>query len=131
MAIQTIPGGLWIPSYPKQVSGGPTFTFSAIDAADEGQAFMIRIPKTGNVAKVLWATRTVTTGSTITVRGETWDETTTPSQPSGTLFHANFTGTSVIADTDDNIAVLTSLAAAVAVTRGDKVALIIKHALSM
>lgn len=88
---------------------------------------MIRIPKTGNVSKILWATRTVTTGATITVRGETWTETTTPSQPSGTLYHANFTGTSVIADTDDNIAVLTSLTAAVAVTRGDKIAIIIKQ----
>lgn len=130
MATQEIPGCLWIPS-PKfnNLSTVPSFTTTTfqIDAADEGAAFMLRIPKTGNISKVLWGTRNVTNGSTITVRGETWDETTTQSQPSGTLFHANFTGTSVIANADDNIPVLTTLSAAVAVTRGDKIALVIKQ----
>ncbi len=130
MTIQTFPGVMWLPS-PKAnaLSGAPSFTTSSlvIDAADESAAFMVRVPKTGSISKVLWATRTVTTGATITVRGETWDETTSPAQPSNTLYHANFTGTSVIASSDDNVAVLTSLSAAVSVTQGDKLAIVIKN----
>jgi hypothetical protein len=130
MATQTFPGSMYCPSGIYLVQSGPpsfTSTTAVIDAIDEGVAAMIRIPKTGNVTKVLWATRTVTSGATITVRGETWDESAVPAIPSTTLYHANFTGTTVVANGDDNVAILTTLAGSVAVTAGDKLALIIKQ----
>lgn len=128
MAQQTLKGGLFLPSPAYlAISTTPSFTASVIDAADEGVAFVLRIPKTGNVAKVLWTTRTTTTGATLNLRGETLDETVNPAIPSGTLYHANFTASPVIVNTDDNVAVLSTLAAAVAVTRGDKIAIILKQ----
>jgi len=123
MALQSIPGGLWIPHPLGEISANPAFSaVFLLDAASEKAAVICRIPKTGNISKVRWRTNTVTTGATMDIRVETVDAS---GDPSGTLIHANASGTQVVVDTDDNTSFASSLAAAVAVTRGDLVAIIV------
>lgn len=130
MALQSLKGGVFIPAPDMfQWSGAPSFNNSPIDAADEGVAAILAIPKTGNVLKILFSTRTVTTGATVTGRIETLDAAVTPATPSGTLYHANATGTLVVNSTDDNIGLTISFASAAPVTKGDKVAVIVKNPL--
>lgn len=118
---------LWTPTF-KNVSAAPGMgTLGLIDAADEGLATILRAPRTGSIAKVLWATRQVTTGATISVRLETVDESANPARPSGTLFASGASGVSAIADTDDNVAVVTTLTTPCSVTLGDKLAVIVKQ----
>ena len=69
-AIQTFRAGMSFPSIPNQISTSPGFTTTQllIDGASEKAANIFRVSKTGTVNKILWATRTVTTGATLDVR---------------------------------------------------------------
>jgi hypothetical protein len=130
MALVAIHGGLLIPRSPIGFTTSPSFLTSAlaVDAADEGVAFVVAAPKTGMIAKVGWATRTVTTGATIDVRLETLDTSgAAPARPSGTLWGTNTAGSQVVAAADDNVWFLTSLTAAATVTKGDRLAVVIKN----
>lgn len=117
MALQSIPGGLWLP---RPLLGSQFLAFATtlvLDAADEKAGFLIHAPRTGNVRKIRWRTGTVTTGATLDVRLETIDAAT--GFPSGTLFGTNTNASQVVASTDDNTTFLTQLTADAAVTQGD------------
>lgn len=97
---------------------GVASTTRNMSAATDVVALICPIPQTGNITGIKFATSTVGTGCTIigTI------ETVTGSKPSGTLYHANATGTVVVANTDDNVSksiTYTSFAA----TQGDLVAI--------
>lgn len=121
MALQTIPGGLWIPQ--RTSLDVPFLANMVIDAADEKIAFIFKIGKTGTISKVGFKTGSVTTGATFDVRLETVDLTT--GDPTGTLLATNSNGSLVVADADDFLWLTASLTTAVAVTRGDLVAVVI------
>lgn len=114
MAFQTIPGGFFIPRYPR---GTPTLRDMLIDAADEEAAGVFRAGKTGTINKVGFLTGTVTTGATVDVRLETVSL--TDGDPTGTLLGTNSNGSQVIDDADDATWFLTALTTGVAVTKGD------------
>lgn len=95
---------------------GVASTTRNMSAATDIVALICPIPQTGNITGIKFATATVTTGCTIigTI------EQVTGSKPNGTLYHANATGTVVVANTDDNVSktiTYTSFAA----TQGDLV----------
>lgn len=129
MAIQTIKGGLFLPQPDLlQWAGAPTFNSITLNAIDEAMAAVLAIPKTGNIKKILFATRTATTTSTnMVVRVETLDETVQPAIPSTTLYHADAATTVTVSSTDDNVAKLATFATAFPATKGDKVAIIIRQ----
>jgi len=122
MTFQVITGeGL---HFPQPINdAAPSLKSILLDAASEKAAFVFRVGKTGTVSKVGFCTATVTTGATVDVRLETVDL--TNGNPTGTLLGTNSNGSQVIADIDDNTWFTVSLTTAVAVTRGDLVAVVI------
>jgi hypothetical protein len=126
MAVQDVLGDILFP--PPPIGSLATYNFSSgavIDAASEAGGTIFQIPKTGNVRKVHWGTRTVTTGATLDVRLEGIDATT--GLPDGSLVGATTNGSQVVANADDNTLFATTLTADAAVTRGQKVALVISN----
>lgn len=126
MSIVTIPGGLIIPSVHYAI-GAPVLSFvGSMTASGHKVAYIFQAPKTGNIRKVIWGTRSITSGSgTVDVRVETLDETVTPATPSGTLFGTNTNGSQSVVSTDDNVTFTTTLTADAAVTAGDNLAVVI------
>lgn len=124
MAIQSIPGGMYVPRPVTDESAAPNeltaLASTGIDAADEKIAIIIRAPKTGNIRKILWNTGTVTTGATIDVRVES----VSAGLPSGTLFGANTNAAVVVNNTDDRVLFTSTLTADAAVTRGDLLSIV-------
>lgn len=122
MAIQTILGQISLPPViHAAASGSITRTFVATVTNAAGKVGMIlRAPKAGDIRKIGWGTRTVTTGATIDVRVETVSS----GFPSGSLHAANTNGAQVVANGDDNVEFLTSLTADATVTRGQEIALV-------
>jgi hypothetical protein len=120
MAIQTILGGAMLPPIRTSQDSIALNHIGTISAADAAVAVVCQAPKTGNIRKVVWGTRTVTTGATCDLRIETIDAST--GHPSGSLWAANTNGSVVIVDTDDNAVFTTTLTADAAVTMGDTLA---------
>lgn len=127
MAFQALSAPIWYPEPPNLLSGGPTYGNTLIDAADEGAANIIMVPKSGNISKICFRTGTVTTGSTLEVRVETVDFTAIPAKPSGTLWGTNTNGTQAITNTDGNKIFQVTLTSSAAVTVGDAIALVVKQ----
>lgn len=126
MTIQSISGGMWVPRQMSGIDNAPTFTNAAtIDAANEKGGFVLRITAAGNISKILWGVRTVTTGATVDVRLETVDAAT--GLPTGTLWAANTNGAQVVNSTDDDTQFITTLTAAATVAVGDWVAVVISN----
>lgn len=124
MAIQTFLQGVRYPQMWAQMNA-VSLTQVAQLAADTASAwFVVQAPKTGNIRKVRWGTRTVTTGGTMDVRIETVDAAT--GHPSGTLWGTNTNGSQVVANGDDNVWFTTTLTADAAVTLGDTIAVGVK-----
>src|SRR5687768_3531262 len=115
MALQTIPGGLWVPIIPSAHVGAPSIASTGagtlIDAVDEAWAAICRAPKTGAVRKVGVRLGQVTTGATITVGIYTVDATTGSPTTPHTLFGTTTNNTLVVAGTDDDKWVWTTLTA--------------------
>lgn len=91
-----------------------------IDAASEKAGLMLQAPKTGNISKIGFYVSTHTTGATLDCRVETLSATT--GLPSGTLFGTNTSGTVATTATGWYESTLT---AAAAVTRGDRIGLVV------
>jgi hypothetical protein len=129
VAFATAKPRLYLPSPPSSHSSLPNFSTTTLllDASDETAVFIVEAPKSGNIRKVLWGTRTVTTGATIDVRIETLNRTGTPAINSGTLWGTTTNGSQVVADGDDNTTFVTQLTADAAVTQGDPIAVVIKN----
>lgn len=125
MALQIIPGGLWIP-HPFIRTGAISFGNMLIDASGEKAAGIFRAPKTGTVSKIGFLTGIVTTGATVDVRLETVDL--ANGDPSGTLFGTDSNGSQVIANGDDNTWFTTTLTTGPSVTKGDLLAVVIANA---
>lgn len=121
MATQSV-APYYFPEVPNQIGVLANFSNFLLDAASEKAAYIIQAPKTGNVSKVAWRTNVVTTGATLDIRLETLNAS---GDPSGTLFGTNTNGSHVLADTDDSKVNVTTLTAAAAVTKGDKLAVVI------
>lgn len=125
MATQSILGSYPLPWPPPQGITSVALTQVAQIAADTAlAAFVVQAPKTGNIRKVRWGTRTVNTGGTMDVRIETIDATT--GHPSGTLWGTTTNGAQVVADANDNVWFTTTLTADAAVTKGDLIAVCVK-----
>lgn len=129
MAIQTLSAGLWVPTPIPNPISAPALTFlvGVSDAAGKS-GYLLQAPKTGNIRKVIWGTRTVTTGATVDVRIETIDATVTPAVPTGTLWGATTNGAQVVATADDNVLFTTTLTADAAVVQGDLIAVVLANA---
>lgn len=125
MAIQTILGGLVVPGVLNFDQGAPGMNFVVLDAADEKAGCVVAIAKAGTISKIVWATRTVTTGATLDVRLETVDAAT--GSPSGTLWGTTTNASRVLADADDNTIITDTLTAGAVVAVGDVVAVVISN----
>ena len=125
MAIQTIKAPLYVPDLPNAHSGAPSFSTSQflIDAADEEADLVFVAPKTGNIRKIVWATRTVTTGATIAVRMES----VSAGVHSGSLVAVNTSASQVVADANDNVVFTNQLTADCPVVKGTAYALVIAN----
>jgi hypothetical protein len=128
MAIVSLLGGSWVPPV-LSLDAAPSLTNLANVTNAAGKvAYLLDPPKTGNVRKIIWGTRTVTTGWTADIRVETIDATVAPSTPSGTLWGTNTNGAQVVANGDDNVVFATTLTADAAVTRGIPIGVVIANA---
>lgn len=92
-----------------------------LDASGEKAAFCVAAPKSGNITKVHFYTRTVTTGDTLKVSLQ--DTSLTTGNPDETIDQS---GTVVIADTDDNVIKSVTLDTARTVTQGDYLSVVIE-----
>ena len=96
-----------------------------INDTDEKHAVIFQIPKSGTVEGGVVNFTAVTTGGDVFMRLETLDAAT--GNPSGTLYHANSSGTFVLGDDDDNTGVEFDFNGSFAVSKGDFVALVLVH----
>lgn len=127
MTIQSIPGGMLIPQTYHRNNAPAVKAFVNMTNASGKVSVMFAVPKTGNVRKVVWATRNVATGATVAVRLESLD-TSNRSRPSGSLIHASASASQVVASSDDNKVFATTLSADIAVTQGQIIAAVIANA---
>ncbi|MCC7186195.1 MAG: DUF4082 domain-containing protein, partial [Acidobacteria bacterium] len=102
---------------PSLVSSG-----FVIDAASEKAGLVMEAPKTGNISKIGFYLPTVTTGATLDARLESVSSTT--GLPSASLFAANTDGT-VVSVTATPAWLEATLTAAAAVTKGERIALVV------
>lgn len=112
-----------IPEFWDGSSGAIAINFTALDADGEKLAFVMQAPKTGNIRKVCMRTGSVTTGGELESRLETVNLNT--GNPSGTLFCANSSTNTYVADTTDNTWVTSSaFPSDCPVTKGDFIAVV-------
>lgn len=106
----------------------PSFTTTTMEmnAGTDVLEFLIQAPVAGDITAVGYLTGTVTTGCTLDVRVESYNFTT--GRGSGTLVSTNSNGSRVIANTDDNVWITTTLTSAATVTKGQFIS--IKFAVS-
>jgi len=114
-------GGTLAPGFIAGGAGSASLNTHIIDAAGEKSALKFNPPRAGNITKIHWATRTVTTGDTLDVRLETVSS----GFPSGTLWGTNTNGSATVLASDDNARFATTLTSAAAVTMDDLLALVI------
>lgn len=107
------------------VSQNPPGIFAiTLNSTGYKAACMFFAPKTGNVRKLLFGTRTVTTGGTFDIRLETVSL--TDGNPTGTLFATNSNGSqALVATTDNNTLFATQMTADAAVTQGQLLAIVV------
>lgn len=119
------------------VSIAPTILFPQIiyrtkqdlqfNSENEGLCFLASFPATGTLTHIQFATGTVTTTTAVNCRIETWDTASTPTfTPTGTLYHADATGSLTITATTDNSKILEmpiNSGTGISVTAGDVVAI--------
>jgi hypothetical protein len=123
MAIQDIPDGLLLPSLYYGAAVPVTITKMSLSVANARGAHIFQVPRTGNIASVIWRTGGVTTGATLDMRIETVDLLT--GDPTGTLVNANANVSRVLLATDDNLVFTETLTAVAAVTKGQLIAFVI------
>lgn len=124
MSIRESNQNILIPYFNLAANGTIDFLSSAytIDAASEKVATIMKIGKSGNLSRVLFRTASMTSGSTLTVSLQTVD--TATGMPTGTLYHANATGTVAVSVANTQYAVTFT---AFPVTIGDVVALVVEQ----
>jgi hypothetical protein len=96
---------------------------SNIDASGEKVAFVLHVPKTGNIRKIGFGLGTVTTGQTLRAGLYTVDAN---GDPTTTAYGGMAAGTVAVADTDDTLPKLVTLATDAAAVRNDVVAVVIE-----
>lgn len=119
--------GMFVPDLLMAGFAGGPYAFGAIatilDASGEMYAYIVQVPKTGNIRKLGFRTGTVTAATDTDVRLETVDSAT--GLPSGTLFGTNTNGTVASAGITANTWITATLTADAAVTRGQFVAVVV------
>lgn len=100
-------------------------TSRSITATDQQAAMICQAPKDGDITDVYFATRTVTTGCTVTASVQTVDLST--GDPSGSLVNGGASGTVAIANSDDNVIKQVTLGTPATVTAGQYIALNIAY----
>ena len=114
--------GIMFPGFvPLGVTTSPAQQSMTIDASGEKAAIAFNPPRAGNIRKIWWGTRTVTTGDTVDVRVETVSS----SFPSGTLWGTNTNASQVVDAANDNAVFTTTLTADAVVTRSSLIAVVI------
>jgi hypothetical protein len=112
---------------PAAVFAHITFTGSLsallMDAAGEKIAKVFRVPKTGNARTLRFRTGTVTTGETLKAGLYTVDAS---GLPTTTAYGGMVAGTVAVANNDDSVEKVVTLATDAAMTKGDLVALVIE-----
>ena len=101
------------PFYLPSLHLGKTTSNASITASTHQKAWLFQAPKTGNIDRIMFQTRTVTTGCTLDIRLETISG----GLPTGTLVSTNSNITQVIGDTDDNVNFVVTLTSSAAVTK--------------
>lgn len=126
MSIVSLGSSLYLPPFPNAVASVPTFSSTNIrlNSATDYVGFIFEVGKAGTINDVGWFTRVVTTGCTVQVRLETVS--TSTGLPTGTLVSAGASGTTAVADTDDNVWFTTTLGTPPTVTVGQLVAIVFK-----
>ncbi len=130
MTIVAIPPIVYPPSVPGVMVVSTSFNgvaqaFGTIDAANEQMTVDFQMPVSGNLEAVSMRTQTVS----VTAGPLNFDfriESISGGLPSGALFGTNTNAAVSVATTDDNVWKTATLTAAAAVTKGDKVAFVIK-----
>ena len=85
MALQTIPGGLWIPRLSQASNNQPAYSNNrVIDASAEKFAFVFRVPKTGTLDKFEFKLGAVTFNAASVLRCSFQDVSLTDGNPDGT-----------------------------------------------
>lgn len=86
---------------PSMIPYSYGYSYTVLDAAGKRCGNIIQIYKSGNIRKVRFRTKTVTTGDTLKVTLQTVN--TSTGLPTGTLIDAEATGTVVVDAADDNV----------------------------
>lgn len=123
MAMVDISGGMWYPT-PQSKRGVYGHTDITAGGANAEVAYIIEIPKAGNITDVAFQTGNITGDGDGDVRIEGVQ--TSDGEQDGTLIDANATGGfSLVAATDDDIWKTVALNGSVAVTQGQVVAVVL------
>lgn len=124
MALVTLPGNLWLPR-PRIRVDSQSFINFAFSGVGNRQRWIIEAPKTGNVSKVLFRTgsQTITGDGEIRLEGVN----TSTGDADGTLINASAKAAVNILSSDDNKIFVVALDAAIAVLRGDSIAVVFKN----
>lgn len=113
----------WPAPTPFLAATNMAFSQTLLDLTGEMTSGIGQIPVTGTITKIGFATGTVTVGNSMTCRLETVDATT--GDPTGTAYGGMTQGTVAIADGDDNVWKLCTLAVGASAVQGDLVAVVI------
>lgn len=126
MALQSIPGGLWIPTTITNLPRGDYTAAPAatvLDATAEKAAVIFQVPVTGSIEKVGFQLGTVTEEDTLKVGLYTVDAS---GDPTTTAYGSMVAGTVTFADGDDNTWQNVTLGTPATATKGDMVAAVIE-----
>lgn len=126
MALQSLNAFLpWPGPTPNIAASNLTFSSTLLDASGEQAAAVFQIPFTGTIAKIGFATGTVTKGDTMKV-GIYAVSATTGDPDTSTAYGGMVAGTVAVADGDDNVWKLCTLGTNCSATKGDLVAVVIE-----
>lgn len=122
MALQSIKGGLWIPSPSEGNNTGVAFTTaSTLTANTHRSAFVFQVPKTGSIHKLHWRYGAVTSGGTTRMQTRLEPLGSTTGDPTGAAYGGCAYGTSSIQPVSNTYDVIT-LGTDATATKGDFVA---------
>jgi hypothetical protein len=122
VTLQLVAGGM-VPLVHHYGNGSTSFSSLLIDASGEKVAFLVRVPKTGNIRTIRFRLNTTTTGQTLRAGIYTFDAN---GDPTTTAYGGMAVGTVAVANTDDNVEKVVTLATDAAATKGDYVAVVIE-----
>lgn len=125
MALQTVKGWLELPSRPTGAAAFGLNDDTLLDADLEGIGAIVRVPKAGDIRKIRFSQKGMTTAGDLDIRIETVGA--TDGLPTGTLWGTDTRQTQAMVTGDANTEKVVTLIANATVARGDLIAIVVQR----